>query len=340
MKPLRFAMIGAGFWSRYQLSAWGELQGAECVAICDLDRRRAEERARESGVPAVYDDPHQLLRSESLDFVDIVTSAESHAGLVELAAANRVAAICQKPLAPSLNEARRMVECCARAGVPLLVHENWRWQAPIRAARKILEAGTIGRVFRARVQFVNSFPVFLNQPSLKELDRFILVDIGTHILDAARFLFGEATSVHCQTARVNPEIRGEDVATVMLSAGDACVVCLMSYASRVEQDCFPETFLFIEGEQGSIELGPDFWLRVTTAAGTTSRQITSPRYQWADPAYDLVHASMVPCHENLLQSLCGAGAAETTGSDNLKTLRLVEAAYESASTGHSVKVGD
>jgi D-apiose dehydrogenase len=340
MTPLRFAMIGAGFWSKYQLAAWGELPGVQCLAICDLDRARASERARAFDVPSVYDDPHQLFRSETLDFVDIVTSAESHAGLVELAAANGVAAICQKPLAPSFNEARGMVNACARDGVPLLVHENWRWQAPIRAVQGVLKAGTIGRVFRARIQFANSFPVFQNQPSLKELDRFILVDIGTHIFDVARYLFGEATSLFCQTKRVNPEIRGEDVATVMLTCGDASVLCLMSYASRVEHERFPETFLFIEGDGGSIELGPDFLLRVTTAEGTTYRRVESPRYPWADPAYELVHASIVPCHENLLRSLRGTAEAETTGEDNLKTLRLVEAAYESARTQCSVEVGD
>ena len=57
------------------------------------------------------------------------------ARFVRLAADRRLPVICQKPLAPTLEEAERMVAACREAGVPLLVHENWRWQAPIRAAQ-------------------------------------------------------------------------------------------------------------------------------------------------------------------------------------------------------------
>jgi predicted dehydrogenase len=220
--------------------------------------------------------------------------------------------------------------------VPLLVHENWRWQAPIRALKQVLDSGTIGRVFRAHVQYINSFPVFDNQPFLKELDQFIVADMGTHILDAARFLFGEPRSVTCRTAKVRADIRGEDVATIMLSTAAATVLCNMSYSSRIEHDRFPETFVFVEGERGSAEIAPDYWLRTTTAGGTLARRVPPHHYQWADPAYDLVHASIVPCQANLLAALCGQAQAETTAEDNLRTLRVVYAAYESARTGQTV----
>ena len=64
----------------------------------------------------------------------------------------------------------------------------------------------------------------------------------------------------------------------------------------------------------------------------------TPHYLWADPAYDLVHASIVPCSANLLKALKGDGAAETTGEDNLKTVRLVFAAYESAEHNQVVDI--
>ncbi len=338
MKELRFAMLGAGYWSGYQLAAWREIPGARCVAIYNRTRAKAESLAARFGVPAVYDDAESLLRAERLDFVDIVTDVDSHAPLTLLAAAHRLPVICQKPLAPSLALAKHLADQCAAAGVPLLVNENWRWQAPIRALRKVLDSQVIGRVFRAHMLYANSFPVFDNQPFLKELEHFILTDIGTHILDVARFLFGEPRTLFCQTSRVHPEIRGEDVATVMLALEDATVVCSMSYASRVEHDRFPETYIVVEGEHGSVELGPDYWLRTTTAAGTHSQRVVPRHYAWAGPAHDLVHASMVPCQENLLAALRGDGPAETTAADNLRTLKLVYAAYESARSGLAVSL--
>jgi predicted dehydrogenase len=331
MSKLKFAIIGAGFWAQYQLAAWRELPGVECVAVCDRARDRAEGFARRFGLEAVYTDAGEMLRRERLDFVDIITGVETHSELVHLAAEHRVPVICQKPMAGSFDEAAAMVRACQASETPFLVHENWRWQTPLRQVRRELFSGNIGGVFRARLQFCSSFPVFDNQPALKELDQFILTDMGSHILDTARFLFGEARTLSCQTHRIHRDIRGEDVATVMMGMENgATVVCEMSYASRLEHERFPETYAFIEGELGSIELSKDFWVRVTTAEGTQARRYPPPRYAWADPAYDLVQASIVPCNANLLAALRGETIAETSGEENLNTLRLVFACYEAA----------
>jgi predicted dehydrogenase len=339
MRRLRFAVVGAGFWAPYQLHAWQSVGGVECVAVCDRDRAKAEALAsRSPGHVKVYTDPDFLLRNERLDFVDVVTSAEAHGEVVHFAAMQGVAAVCQKPLAPTYAEAVEMTETCRRAGVPLLVHENWRWQRPIRGLKKVLDDGDIGPVFRARVQYSNSFPVFENQPFLKTLEQFILADMGPHILDVARFLFGETDRVYCQTDRVHPDIRGEDVATVMLRMGRVTVTCELSYASRLEYDRFPETFALVEGEHGSAELRPDYWVHVTTTGGTQARRYEPPQFSWAAPRYALVQTSMVPCLRNLLAALRGEAPAETTAADNLRTLQLVFAAYESARIGQAVPV--
>jgi D-apiose dehydrogenase len=331
MPELRFAIIGAGFWSRFQLAAWRELPGARCVAICDRTAGKAEALAARFGVPAVYDDAAKLLESGKIDFIDIITNVETHAPLVELAAGRQVAVICQKPMATTLAAAEQMVARCASAGVPFAVHENWRWQTTMRAVKQALDSGAIGRVFRARLDYCNSFPVFDNQPFLKELEQFILTDMGSHILDVARFLFGEARTLYCQTQRVHRDIKGEDVATVVMGMhSGATVTCNLSYASRTEHERFPETFLLIEGERGSIELAPDCSLRITTAGGTTARRYPPPLYSWADERYALVHAGIVACNADLLRALQTSTPAETSGEDNLKTMKLVFASYDSA----------
>jgi predicted dehydrogenase len=190
----------------------------------------------------------------------------------------------------------------------------------------------IGKPFRARIDMISGFPVFKDQPFLRELRHFILTDLGSHILDVARFLFGEANSLYCQHQRVQDNINGENVATVMMKTElDVTVLCEMAYAENyLERECFPQTLMFVEGDRGSVELAPDYWVRVTTEAGTNAWRCPPSHYSWADPAYDLVHASIVPCQANLIAALRGDQAAETTGDDNLKTVRLVFAAYASA----------
>ena len=110
----------------------------------------------------------------------------------------------------------------------------------------------------------------------------------------------------------------------------------MSYASRLEHERFPQTYVLAECQRGSIELGPDYWIRVTGASGTLSSRYPPPRYAWADPAYDVVHASILDCNRNLLAALTGGATAETDARDNLKTVELVFASYDSAQSGQAV----
>jgi len=276
-----------------------------------------------------------LLEREHPDFVDIVTHPSSLSALVKAVAAHGVPVISQKPMAPSLELARANIRACGDAGVPYLIHENWRWQSQLRELKRVLNESAIGPPFRARISMVSAFNVYINEPQIKDLEEFILTDMGTHILDLARFLFGEAGQLYCQTQRVHKDCKGEDVATVMMTMGSgATVTCEIGYPENpVESDYFPQTLVFVEGPHGTIEVARDYCVRVTTASGTHSRRYPPAPYKWVDPDYHAVHSSIVSCNANLLSSLRGEGTAETTGEDNLKTLELVFAAYDSSRQG-------
>ena len=340
MKPLRFAIFGSGFWARVQLAAWRELGGTECVAIYNRSRDKAEAFARDLGVPAVFNDPEKLLREVQPDFVDNITEVGGHKPLSLLCAKHRVPCICQKPMAASLKDTREMVAAFARAKTPFFVHENFRWQTPLRALIDTLRSGVIGPPFRARLTFTSGFDVWANQPALRELEQFIMTDLGVHLFDTARACFGEARTVYCQTHRtLLPAVKGENVATLLLSMGEArtSVVIEIAYAKTpLEREIFPQTLAFVEGPLGSLELTADHWLRVTTKKGTHSRRHAPPRYPWADPRYEVAHASMVPCLHDLLGALRGNSPGETTGADNLKTMELTFAAYESAAKDRAI----
>lgn len=342
MKPLRFAIFGAGFWARVQLAAWREAGGVECVAIYNRSRDKAEAFARELAVPVVHDDPEKLLREVKPDFVDNITEIGGHKPLSLLCAKHRVPCIVQKPMAASVKDAREMVAAFAKTRTPFFVHENWRWQSTMRALIETLRSGVIGAPFRARLSFLSGFDVWANQPALRDLRQFILTDLGVHLLDTARACFGEAHSVYCQLHRtLAPEVKGENVATLLLSMGAArtSVTVELAYAKTpLERECFPQTLAFVEGPLGSIEVATDYWLRVTTKKGTHSQRHAPPRFAWANPSYDLSQSSMVPCHRDLLAALRGKGVAETTGADNLKTMELVFAAYDSAKKNAVVHV--
>jgi len=341
IRKLRFAFFGAGFFARFQMAAWRELDGAECVALFNRTRVKGEAFAEEFGIPKVYDDPEELFRRETLDFVDLCTNPFTLPRFVKMAAAHRVPVISQKPMAPSVAIGEELVKTCAKAGIPYFIHENWRWQTQLRQFKSVLDSGDIGTPFRARITHVSGYPVFINEPTLKDLENFILTDMGTHILDIARFYFGEPERLYCQIHQVHPNIKGEDVATVMLLAngGKTTVTCELAYPENYyEHDVRPQSLVFVEGDKGTAEVAADYWIRVTTRDGTHSRRYPPISYRWADADHRVVEASIVTCHAGFLQAFRGEGAPETTGEDNLKTLKLVYACYDSARSGEAVRL--
>jgi predicted dehydrogenase len=342
MADLRFAVFGAGFWAPYQLAGWRETGGVNCVAICDTVISKAGNLARRFDVPSVYCDAEKLLDSEQLHFVDIITDASSHSTLVRMAAERGVPVICQKPMATTLAEAGQMVTLCQEKRVPFYIHENWRWQKQIRQFKEVIDSGEIGSPFRAHVFLVSGYPVFSNEPRLKDLENYVLTDMGVHLLDVCRFLFGEAGDVFCHTHRVQDGIRGEDAATVMMRMGRrTTVTCSMGFPGHfLEHDVFTQTLILVEGDAGSAKLDRDYWIRVTTSSGTRARRYAPIWLPWMHPQYLASHASIVPCNTNLLRALRGEGDAETVASDNLKTMGLTFAAYESARSGVAIQLID
>lgn len=330
MSKLRFAVFGTGFWSNFQIPGWLESPDVELVALYNRTLSKAKEVAKRFDVNRVYDNPEVLLEEEDLDFVDIITDVDTHFKFSAMAANRGLDVVCQKPLAPSLSDAQQMIRVCDENKVKLFVNENFRWQAPIRRVKALMDEGVIGEVFKGRVTFCSAFLIFENQPFLKDLDRFILTDVGSHILDVCRFLFGEARTIYCITKRVNPTIQGEDVANVLMEMQNG-IHCFaeMSYASILEHEVFPETLLLIEGDLGSIHLTANYEIRVTNKYGLNTEMVQPAHYDWADPEYAIVHSSIVDAQMNILDGLKG-GTAETTGEDNYQTVKLVWAAYQSA----------
>ena len=335
MSPaLRGGLVGCGFFAVNQLHGWRDAAGASIVAICDQNPERLAAVGDQFAIDRRYTDAAAMLAAEGLDFVDIATTVPSHRALVELAARHGVPAICQKPFARSMDDARAMVAACRSAGVPLMVHENFRWQSAIRAVRSIVESGEIGAAFWGRVSFRSAYDVFSGQPYLAEGDRFIIEDLGIHALDVARALFGDVTTVVARTRRVKPAIRGEDVATMLLGhVGDVTSVVDCSYATIQATEPFPETLLEVDGTAGTVRLGQGYRMTVATRTGSRVVDVAPPVLPWATRPWHNIQESVATIQQHWVDRLNDGGAPETSGEDNLKTLALVEAAYRSARTG-------
>lgn len=339
-RPVRVALVGCGFFARNHLFSWKDLaaEGAELVAVCDIDPAKAAAAATEFEVPHWYSDFDKLLADEKIDLLDIVTRMDTHRPLVERAIKAGIATIVQKPFAPNWDDAVAMTRAAERAGVFLAVHENFRFQTPMMRVRDVLRSGEIGEPSWARISFRTGYDLYRTQPYFYDEERFIILDLGVHTLDIARVFLGEVAHLTCETQRRNPKVRAEDTATVMMRhTGGAVSVVDFSYESRKLPDPFPETILEIEGPNGAIVLDAGLRMRVTGNGKMREEDIGAPLLPWTSRPWHVAQESVLITCRSLLDSFRAGKPADTSAADNLKTYALAEAAYESAATGRAVK---
>ncbi len=181
MSTLRVGIIGCGRPRQtagatgFGMSHWharGYAAATDCdiVALADISTENARAFQQEHGGDHIYTDYHELLAWEQLDIVSICTWPQLHAEMVIATAEAGVRAIhCEKPMAPTYGEARRMVEACEAHGAQLTFNHQRRFAAPFRRARELLRDGAIGPLQRLEMRCIDLF------------------DWGTHWFDMCHF---------------------------------------------------------------------------------------------------------------------------------------------------------
>lgn len=259
--PLRVGCVGAGYFSRYHYEAWSRIDGAEPVASVD----REIEKARATGLPA-FDNLGDMLREAGPDIVDIITPPPTHLDYVEQALLTRPkAVICQKPFCNDLGEAKEAVRLSRDAGVPLVVHENIRFQPWYRAIKTELDRGAIGDVlqlsFRFRPGDGQGPGAYLErQPYFQEMPRFLVHETAVHWVDTFRYLLGTPSAVFADLRRMNPVLAGEDAGYILFRYENGVRAMfdanrLLDHAAQNTRCTMGEAL--VEGTKGTIELKGD-----------------------------------------------------------------------------------
>ena len=329
---ISLGLIGCGFFAQNHLHAWRDLgaEGVDLVAVCDIDAGKAKAAGEKFGA-RWYTDAAEMFANERLGLVDIATQMRTHLPLVELALRHGVPTIVQKPFGQDIAEVRRMVELSQASGIFLAVHENFRFSRPLLKVAEILRSGAIGRPNWARISFRTGYDIYAGQPYLAKEERFVLIDLGVHVLDVARVFLGEVEHLTAELQKRNASVAGEDTATMLLrhTAGAVSVVeC--TYESRRIPDSFPETLLEIEGEKGAIAAKIGSTIEVTSGGRMTTIDADAPVLPWAERPWHVVQESVLNTCRHMLEAVRSGRPADTSAADNLKTIALVEAAYEKA----------
>jgi kynurenine formamidase/predicted dehydrogenase len=329
----RGVLIGAGYFSDFHLEAWHRLPGVEIVCVCDLDETKARKAADKYGIQKISIHPEEAIAEAGIDFVDIATPPPGRLDLVEAAVRRGLAVICQKPLAANFAGAKRILDIGAASPAPFMVHENFRFQPWYREIKKLLDAGVIGKslhsiTMHSRMGDGWGEDAYLGrQPYFRTMPRLLVHETGIHFVDTFRYLAGEIVDCSASLRRLNPVIAGEDTGRLSFrfSSGAEGVWDANRYNESLSDD-FRYTFgeMLVEASGGSIWLGSDGSIRV--------KKLGQPAYQ-----HDYVHTRLgfggdcvFACQQHFLDVLNGSAVCETSPREYEKSLRVVEALYDSA----------
>lgn len=202
---IRIGIVGTGNMARQHATNFKAIKGC-CVAACaDIKPGRAQEFAAKHGIPVAYESVGEMLAREKLDGVSVVTVDVAHAP-VSLAAIRRgLHVLCEKPLADTLANARKMESAARRAGVMTAVNFSYRNRAATQAAAKLVASGALGELRHVEGEYLQCWltmdwqvePALLWRLSKRHGSAGTLGDIGVHLLDLASFVVGDLSALAC-----------------------------------------------------------------------------------------------------------------------------------------------
>ncbi|WP_417434649.1 Gfo/Idh/MocA family protein [Hoeflea sp.] len=337
--------IGAGMiMAECHLAAYAEA-GFNVAAIASRTRSKAQAVADRWNIATVHDTPEQLIADPAVEIVDIAYPPDLQPALIRkaLAAPNVKAVLAQKPLALSLDEAKALRDEAAAAGKILSVNQNMRYDQSMRVLKQIIDAGDIGEIVFAQID-MHAIPHW--QGFLEGYDRLTLSNMSVHHLDALRFLFGDPEEI---TSLTRPDPRtgfahtdGIVVSTLRFPSG-AVAVSLEDVWSGPRAEGYEDDQHIgwrVEGTEG-VAKGTIGW---PTGAPSTlsyaSQKATAGK--WVTPQWQTMwfpHA-FIGVMEQLQHAVKTGTPPALSVADNVRTMALVEAAYQSIEERRTVRLSE
>lgn len=183
---------------------WPPPARPKLVAICGRNEKLVSEASRRYRYKRYYTDWTKLVKDPEVELFDNAASNDMHAQPCIAAAESGKHIFCEKPLALSSQEARRMLDAVEKANVKHMVGYNYRFVPAVRLAKTLIEEGRLGRIYHYRARYLQEWIMDPNFPLIWKLQKEAagsgpIGDLGSHIIDLARFLIGEVKSVSSVT---------------------------------------------------------------------------------------------------------------------------------------------
>ena len=345
-KDFRIGIAGSGFIvSDCHLVSYRKA-GFNPVAIASRNRGNAEQTARRHGIPKVHDSYEDLLNDPSIEVLDIAVPPQAQVDLIKRACARKTVKgiLAQKPLGINYAEAVDAAMECKQAGIVLSVNQSMRYDQSVRAAKTLLQSGVIGQPVFATIE-MRGIPQWM--PWQAELGWATLGMISVHHLDCFRHWFGGPEGIYCGI-RPDPRTKfrhADGICTYILDYpnGLRCVGIDDPWTGPAKEGCPADIYLRwrIEGLNG-LAIGDIGWRRDPCTTPSTIKYASIGDQAFHEPKWteSWFPDAFIGTMAQLLIALETGTEPAISARDNLKTMALVEAAYQSTKRNRTMEFND
>jgi xylose dehydrogenase (NAD/NADP) len=337
-EPVRFAMVGLGWWTRDEaIPATEDSDVCETTVVVSSDREKGEEVVAETAAETAltYDEFHDGEATQLYDAVYVATPNATHLEFVESAADFDGAVLCEKPMEASVERARRMVEACEDADVSLMVAYRMQTEPAVRRARELVADGAIGDPVLVHGSMSQRLLEMIPDPDQWRLDPDLagpgasVTDLGIYPLNTARFVLDADPVAVSAFARSEDEAFSDvpdEVATFEVRFDDGTLA-----ACSASQNAHDVGHFKVVGTEGQISIEPVF-------SGQAHRGFALELGEnRAEVDYD-ERDQMREEFDYFAHQLRTDGEIHPDGRHGLVDMEALEAIYESAAEGSVVKL--
>ena len=337
---IKFALLGCGRISKRHASllAENQIKGAKLVAVCDVDKKKAENLGVKYNIP-FYTDMHEMMKLEDIDAVSVLTESGNHAKNTIDLAKYKVDILVEKPMALKLEDADAMIKKCHENGSRLFVIKQNRFNVPVVQMRSALEKGRFGKLIlgTVRVRWCRT-QEYYDQDNWRgtwAFDGGVLTNQASHHIDLLEWMLGDVISVFAKSKTALVDIEAEDTAVVILKFANGALGIIEATTAIRPKDL--EGSLSVLGETGSVEIAGfavnemktwNFSEFVEGDLEVKEKYSVNPPnvYGFGHQAY---YDHVVECIDKNIPTL-------VDGEEGRKSLELINAIYESIETGNEV----
>ena len=345
-KDWRIGCVGSGFiMSDCHLVAYRKA-GFNPVAIGGRTKENAVKCAKQHSIATVYDSIDQLLDDDSIEVLDLAVPPHKQLEVIKAACARGTAKgiLAQKPLGTNYAEAVVAVEACEAAGIVLAVNQNMRYDQSVRAAKTLLDNGTIGEPVLATLD-MRGIPHW--KPWIEKQGGVTLRIMSIHHIDTFRYWFGNPERIYCST-RTDPRTKfphTDGIASYILEYENGLrVISIDDTWTGPAREGAPADIGIqwrIEG-LGGLAIGDIGWCQDPYTTPSTIRYATKGDEKFHTPTWEesWFPDAFIGTMAQLLIALETGNPPAIGGRDNLDTMALVEAAYLSAEEHRAVSLDE